>query len=793
MHKHFTSKSIIKNFKKVCSICFLFLVTNGALGQGLPRDIQLSPDGRMILSGKQASHGGFFDSSKISRLDFTFAEANWKTILALNYASKTNLKAQLDIDGVRYQDVGIRYKGNTSYRAVLGDKKSFNVTLDFSDTLQEIGNYSSFNLNNQHGDVSFLREVFYLHQIRNHIPAAKGNFINLFINGESWGIYGNIQQVSRSMMKEWFKNNDGALWRADPSLENATTTPLGGGSQWGNGTTGMNYLGTDLAKYQQYYDLRFSKIADPWEKLREVTDKLNNTPTASLPQVVPLFIDVDKTLWYLASEIAFGDDDSYVFKGRMDYFTYYDEATKTFVPLEYDGNSSQNNTTSTWSPFYNADKVNYPLLNKLLQVPEYRQRYLAHMRTINETLINPTKSHPILTNYYNQIKALVYADPKKNMTNVAFDAGQTTLKNWLNSRYLFLKNNSEMNVAPPSINNVVMSNPNGVWKEPNSTDEVTITAKVGHSNGVTPFLHYGNTLFGSFNKLLMYDDGKHNDGLASDGVFGVSLPAQSVDSWIRFYIEAVANNTAKTVAYEPVGAEHDVFVYHVAASASQAKTVVINEFMASNTVTVKNEIGKYEDWIEIYNTTTTPINLDGYYITDNPLNLNKWKFKPNTVIPARGYFMLWADEDGKIDSTSHTNFKLSKDGESVILLDKNLTIIDSVTFGAQKSDLSYARIPNGTGDFKITRATFNGSNDGLVNSIELAADTNLKIYPNPAANIVYLESHASQNSPVRIYNSIGVLVHNMTFKGKASIDINGWTPGLYLIKTGNDVYKLIVR
>ena len=65
--------------------------------------------------------------------------------------------------------------------------------------------------------------------------------------------------------------------------------------------------------------------------------------------------DVDATLWHLADEIIFSDDDSYINKGGMDYYVYYDKYNERILPIEYDGNTVFGNPN--WSPFYNEDAI----------------------------------------------------------------------------------------------------------------------------------------------------------------------------------------------------------------------------------------------------------------------------------------------------------------------------------------------------------------------------------------------------------------------------------------------------
>lgn len=140
------------------------------------------------------------------------------------------------------------------------------------------------------------------------------------------------------------------------------------------------------------------------------------------------------------------------------------------------------------------------------------------------------------------------------------------------------------------------------------------------------------------------------------------------------------------------------------------KTVVINEFMAVNYVTAADQDGEYDDWIELYNLTDEEIDLTGYYLTDSKKNLTKWKFPAGTSINAEGYLIIWADGD-TTQQGLHTNYKLSSFGERVLILSPEVEILDKVEYDAQSSELAYARVPNGTGDFVWQAATFGYKND----------------------------------------------------------------------------------
>jgi len=134
-------------------------------------------------------------------------------------------------------------------------------------------------------------------------------------------------------------------------------------------------------------------------------------------------------------------------------------------------------------------------------------------------------------------------------------------------------------------------------------------------------------------------------------------------------------------------------------------SLVINEFMASNSGYAQDSQGQYDDWIEIHNYGSNPINVGGMYLTDNLLVPTKWQFPVNnpaaTIVSSGGYLLIWADED-TIDAGLHANFKLDAGGEQIGLFDSDgLTVIDSVIFGEQETDTSYGRYPDAADDWLL--------------------------------------------------------------------------------------------
>ncbi len=123
--------------------------------------------------------------------------------------------------------------------------------------------------------------------------------------------------------------------------------------------------------------------------------------------------------------------------------------------------------------------------------------------------------------------------------------------------------------------------------------------------------------------------------------------------------------------------------------------LVINEAMSSNKTTISDEANQFDDWIEIYNSSGNSIDLQSYYLSDNPSNPLKWEIDASIVIPAGGFALFWADED-QSQGPTHTNFKLSGSGETIYLSNPSGTLIDQLQLPAMQDDFSYGRVSDGS-------------------------------------------------------------------------------------------------
>ena len=192
------------------------------------------------------------------------------------------------------------------------------------------------------------------------------------------------------------------------------------------------------------------------------------------------------------------------------------------------------------------------------------------------------------------------------------------------------------------------------------------------------------------------------------GSYAGSIPGFPAETSVYYYVEASAVKTHGTTTFSPARAEFGAAHYRVTAPRANEVAVVINELMAANTSSITDPQGDYEDWLELHNITDEPVILTGMYLTDKVDNLKKWEFPEDTTIPARGYLIVWLDEDGKATDGLHANFKLSRNGETVMLVDTdahNNQIVDIISFDQQETDTAIGRLPNANGNFQVLPMT----------------------------------------------------------------------------------------
>ena len=143
----------------------------------------------------------------------------------------------------------------------------------------------------------------------------------------------------------------------------------------------------------------------------------------------------------------------------------------------------------------------------------------------------------------------------------------------------------------------------------------------------------------------------------------------------------------------------------VASATPLLAQVQITEFMASNTQTLRDDFGQYEDWIEIYNNSASAVNLLDWALTDNPDNWYKWRF-PSTNLPPKTFLVVFASNRDRHTPglPLHTNFKLGAEGEFLALVrpDGFISTQFSAPYPPQAPDVSFGFGVKTAGDLLVT-------------------------------------------------------------------------------------------
>ncbi|HMG17048.1 MAG TPA: CotH kinase family protein, partial [Saprospiraceae bacterium] len=426
----------------------------------------------------------FYDINTVQKIEIHFDQTNWDYILDTATAGGENftMAKWVKINGVQFDSVGVKYKGNSSYK-VNQVKNPFHIELDsYKD--QDYQGYTDIKLSNCFKDPSMVREVLSYKILKKYMHAPESNYAEVYVNDVLIGLYSSSESVTKKFVKEHFYSKDKALFKCNPTYGAGPTAK-----------SNLLYLGKDSSLYFQGYEL---KSDYGWKDLIDLCDTLNNKTT-----FIENILDVDKALWMISFDNVFVNIDSYIGAITQNYYLYRDD-TRRFNSIVWDLNESFGTFTNTGTsmlnsttdkqqlnPLLHMNDANWPLVQKLLNIPIYKRMYIAHMRTmLNENFANNdyvTEAQNIQTVIDANVKADInkfyaYDQFKSNVTTDIGTGMQSIagIQNLMNGRYTYLTNNAEFKLIPPTISNIIPSN-----NLPDLNSSVTINATV--TNAVTVF------------------------------------------------------------------------------------------------------------------------------------------------------------------------------------------------------------------------------------------------------------------------------------------------------------------
>ncbi|MGB7343217.1 MAG: lamin tail domain-containing protein [Pirellulaceae bacterium] len=600
----------------------------------------------------------FFDDTYVHEVYITFEDDDWYNTLFTSHDTDVDdpyFTADFVADGIALDNVGVRFKGNSSFDGT-GVKKSIKIDFNEFEDLTFLG-LKKLNLNNNYNDPTMLREKLFYDYASNFVEGAgRAVFTNVYINGELYGLYTAVEQVDSTFTQSRFGDEeDGNLYKGTASDDAVLSDPQ---ADFGSDLT---YLGTDQADYEDFHELKTNEAANDYSQLIELIDVLNNTPAADLSSAIEPLLDVSDTLASLALNNLFVNLDSYS-GAAHNYYLYDRDDTGQFTHILWDVNESFGTFTQFvergtnvvqldpfWLPVGTAmgppgtpvEDEPRPLAENLWAVDQYSIDYLRDLQQMLAEGFDVTSATARINELADLIRADVNADPNKQFTAAQFEQNLTTNVN-AGNRTIY---------------------------------------------GLTSFIGNRSTYLAS--ALAQYD-----------------LEPESVE-------------------------------------------VYINEIMADNDATIEDpdEAGAFEDWIELHNPGTTSIDLSWFYLTDDADDPTQWRFPSGSTIDAGGYLIIWADGDTD-QGDNHVSFKLSAGGESVLLYNTDgETLVDSVNFGEQTTDVSYGRFPDGSSTLTVLSAATPGAanTNDTVENVAPTAEAGGP-YTGTVGNTISLSGAASTDS-----------------------------------------------
>jgi spore coat protein CotH len=372
-----------------------------------------------------------FDQDAVHTIHLRFANSDWFQVLTDNYdgvkADNPYFTASFDWGGYHFDSVGVRFKGNASYRA--GQKKNpFRIKLNAFVKGQKIDVLDSLTLSNGWNDPSMVREPVYYEIARAMgIKAARTNYAALYVNDEYWGLYVLGEVVNAEFLKMHFGKSDdtGNLYKANV------------------GST-FQYPGEDKASYQNSWEKQSNEEADDWSDLIALCKLINETPAESLRAALEPIMDVDSVLAALALDNATLNLDNYI-GNSCNFYIYRRPSDNRWVWIPWDpslafGAFGQGGSGSSlltlaleWTGSGSSTQggrggavastgSSRPLATKLFAVSEYQERYRLIYRQLVDKFFLADTTLARMTALQTMIRPWLELDPNKLATLAQFEA-----------------------------------------------------------------------------------------------------------------------------------------------------------------------------------------------------------------------------------------------------------------------------------------------------------------------------------------------------------------------------------
>lgn len=415
-------------------------------------EIVFVPDGE--VNGGASSHNiGYypdydqvFNQSVVQRIDIVFTSDNWNDMqsdLASKISGSTGgpgttfdsenpsyFPADIYYNDLLWENVGVRYKGNSSVRANSG-KLPLRFNFDeFEDTYMGISNqrfygFKELSLSSNYNDASLIREAAADKLFRNFgVPAVRTAFYEIYIDSgsgaEYFGVYTMCEVIFDTFLEDYFGSNTGNCYKPEDD--------------------GASFAELDFTL--DGFELKTNEGISDKSDIQEMFDILHSVNRSNNPEQwradLESVFDVDGFLRYLAVNNTIQNWDTY---GRMphNYYLYHDPADDLFKWIVWDNNEAfQTGKQGGSLPFeMNDTGFDWPLVSFMAVDEVYFETYKGYVKEFIESDFSVGNMTTTYSNYQN----LVQESADAERTGYSFVNGQ------LNSAISTLKSHNSNRVA----------------------------------------------------------------------------------------------------------------------------------------------------------------------------------------------------------------------------------------------------------------------------------------------------------------------------------------------------------
>ena len=571
--------------KKTSLFIFLFFYSNLFFSQNLynPQQLYETP-------------GGLFDEDSVREIYLDFYDPNYHNYLvnAWFYNPDERIPAILTMNGVSYDSVGVRYKGNSTFclpNDISNPKVPYNIDMNYFISGQNLLGYKKLKLANAWMDPTFVKQISSSNVYRKYLPTGESNLVKLYVQGNYLGLYVNDESINKQFLKKHFDEKSGPLFKCD-NIDRFCDTANAPSAMPPN----LFYMGDDTTLYYDSYDM---KSDYGWEELVNLI-KVINTDFENIDSV----LNVDRTLWAFAVNQVIANLDCYNTYYVHNYYLYQTkDGLFQMIPWDLDNSFVgaimgfdywNPSNVYEYDPYFTGPNLGgttqpwdeRPLLFKLLNNPFYRKIYTAHLRTIINESLNISDIGANVIDLQNVGLSAASQDNNKafSMSDYYSNVNSALWTGWgfggiistVDARKQFLLSHPEISMSPPIISELNIS-------------ENFVTVNIVGANSVELMVTTSeyNSKFQSFQML---DDGTGGDQLANDGIFSCLFPFNG-NTNVKFYIRA-ENNDA--ISLLPERAEYEFYEYSTISgfvdnSNVETKNLIkITDLLGRNLVDVKD-------------------------------------------------------------------------------------------------------------------------------------------------------------------------------------------------------------